>query len=192
MREGEQTAQDDPGEGVAPRRLDDGGRQAAHRQKAHPAKGSRMEVGGVPSADVRRRGDRRASLHREARLLQARGNQPGDLAVATHCSPLADYERSNSNDSTNASGSAAGESYSLEHRIRRASTLGSKHLVGRSSCQELFGCRGSAFAAVESVNQKIVAGEPRRLSAGVEPERRALSIEQDTVIHRDSNSTILR
>lgn len=75
VREGEQTAQDDPGEGVAPRRLDDGGRQAAHRQKAHPAKGSRMEVGGVPSADVRRRGDRRASLHREARLLQARGNR---------------------------------------------------------------------------------------------------------------------
>lgn len=75
VREGYQAAQDDPGEGVSPRRLDDGRRQVAQRQEAHPAEGSRMEVGGVPSADVRRGHDRRAGLHREERLLETGGDR---------------------------------------------------------------------------------------------------------------------
>ena len=58
-----------------PRRLDDGRRQVAQRQEAHPAEGSRMEVGGVPFADVRRGHDRRAGLHREERLLEAGGDR---------------------------------------------------------------------------------------------------------------------
>lgn len=75
VREGEQEAQDDSGEGVAPRRLDDGSCQVAKRQEAHSAERSRMEVGGVPPGHVRRRSDRRLGLHGEERLLEAGGDR---------------------------------------------------------------------------------------------------------------------
>lgn len=75
VREGEQTAQDDSGEGVPSWRLDDGSCQVAQRQEAHSAERSRMEVGGVPPGDVRRRRDRRAGLHSEERLLEAGGDR---------------------------------------------------------------------------------------------------------------------
>lgn len=170
MRESEQAAQDDLGEGIPSWRLDDGSCQAAQRQETHPAERSRMEVGGVPPGDVWRWRDRCVSLYGEERLLEAGGDQPGDLAVATHCSPLANNERSNSNGSnstngsTNASGSAASKSYSLEHRIQRVSTLDRRHLAAQRSYRGLFGCRRSIFAAAECVDQKIGDSMPRAVA----------------------------
>lgn len=125
-----------------------------------------MEVGGVPPGHVRRRSDRRLGLHGEERLLEAGGDQSGDLAVATHCSPLANNERGNSNGSTSAdaSGTAASKSYSLEHRIQRVSTPYRRHPAAQRSCRGLFGCRGSVFAAAECVDQKIGDSMPRDLA----------------------------
>lgn len=91
--------------------------------------------------------------------------EPGDLAIATHCSPLADNERSNSSngitDSTDADGTAASKSYSPVHRIRRVSAPARRHLAARRSYRGLSGCRGSVFAAAECVDQKIADSVPR-------------------------------
>ena len=113
-----------------------------------------------------REGERAAGIvHHCVSLCVA---EPGDLAVATHCSPLANNERSNSsngsNGSTNASGTAASKSYSLEHRIQRVSTLDRRHLAAQRSYRGLFGCRGSVFAAAECVDQKIGDSVPRAVA----------------------------
>lgn len=73
LREGIETPQDDPREGVSHRRLHDGGRQVTDGEKTHPAERPRLEIGGVPPTHVRRRGHRRLGLHRQERMLKVGG-----------------------------------------------------------------------------------------------------------------------
>lgn len=73
LREGDETPQDDPREGDPSWCLRDGGRQVTSGQEANPAKGSRLEIGGVSPAYVRRWSYRRPSLHRQERMLERHG-----------------------------------------------------------------------------------------------------------------------